>query len=210
MRKFKRHGSVISTQLSPDEVELLRSLLAQLVELVSEDESPGSGTGSEPGSGAGSEAGSGTGPDPAAESDPFAAWTREFDADQKKVETPEDPVLRRLFPNAYADDPDAASEFRRFTERSLRGKKIEDAQVALVHLEQTAGGRTELRIPTDSTGAWLRSLTSLRLVLATRLGIEDAQIAEQLADLPEDDPRVYLASVYDWLGFAQETLIGAL
>ena len=29
---------------------------------------------------------------------------------------PEDPVLARLFPTAYADDEEAASEFRRFTE----------------------------------------------------------------------------------------------
>ncbi len=31
-----------------------------------------------------------------------------------------------------------------------------------------------------------------------------------LADLPEDDPRSFLVSVYDWLGFAQETMVNAL
>lgn len=200
MRKFKRHGSVISSQLGPEEVALLRSLLDQLVELVDDD----AGSGSSSQSNADSE------PEPDSEPDPFEAWARELDAGQEKVETPEDPVLRRLFPNAYADDPDAASEFRRFTERDLRAKKITDAQVALGHLDQTAEGQRELRIPTAEAGAWLRSLTSLRLALATRLGIEDAQIAEQLADLPDGDPRAYLASVYDWLGFAQETLINAL
>ena len=204
MRKFKRHGSVISSQLGSEEVALLRSLLDQLVELVDDDATAGSGAGSAAGPQPDAE------PEPDVEPDPFAAWARELDAGQEKVETPEDPVLRRLFPNAYADDPDAASEFRRFTERDLRAKKISDAQVALGHLDLTAGGQRELRVPTAEAGAWLRSLTSLRLALATRLGIEDAEVAEQLADLPDGDPRAYLASVYDWLGFAQETLINAL
>ncbi len=58
--------------------------------------------------------------------------------------------------------------------------------------------------------AWLRTLTSVRLAVATRLGITDAETADELADLPEDDPRSFLVSVYDWLGFAQETMINAL
>ena len=31
-----------------------------------------------------------------------------------------------------------------------------------------------------------------------------------MSQLPDDDPRAYMVSVYDWLGFAQETLIAAL
>ena len=34
--------------------------------------------------------------------------------------------------------------------------------------------------------------------------------ALNLAELPDDDPRSFMVSVYDWLGFAQETLISAL
>ncbi len=33
---------------------------------------------------------------------------------------PEDPVLARLLPDAYRDDPEAAGEFRRYTEPALR------------------------------------------------------------------------------------------
>jgi hypothetical protein len=50
----------------------------------------------------------------------------------------------------------------------------------------------------------------VRLAVATRLGITDAETAERLADLPDDDPRSFLVSVYDWLGFAQETMVNAL
>ena len=46
--------------------------------------------------------------------------------------------------------------------------------------------------------------------MATRLGISDAQMADELAELPADDPRTFMVSVYDWLGFAQETMISAL
>ena len=46
--------------------------------------------------------------------------------------------------------------------------------------------------------------------MATRLGISDADTANELADLPEEDPRSFMVSVYDWLGFAQETMLSAL
>ena len=45
---------------------------------------------------------------------------------------------------------------------------------------------------------------SLRRILTV------AESAEQLAQLEESDPRSYMVSVYDWLGFAQETMVGAL
>ena len=119
-------------------------------------------------------------------------------------------MLQRLFPNPYPHDADAASDFRRFTERDLKTKKIAEAQAVLRRLSETGQGSRDLRIPADEVDQWLRTLTSVRLAVATRLGISDAETAEELAQLPEDDPRAFLLSVYDWLGFAQETLISAL
>ena len=40
---------------------------------------------------------------------------------------PDDPVLARLFPDAYEDDGEAAGEFRRYTEMGLRDGKREAA-----------------------------------------------------------------------------------
>ena len=37
-----------------------------------------------------------------------------------------------------------------------------------------------------------------------------AVCVDPLAELPDEDPRSFMVSVYDWLGFAQETLIAAL
>lgn len=191
MKRFRRRGRQIGTRLSAYEVSLLTSLTAQLIDLVAEDD-PGL---SEP---------------VAAEADPFEAWARELAETPAEVLPPEDPVLRRLFPDAYADDPAASADFRRFTSRELRSKKVVDAQAVLAGLARTEGGAHDLQIAADEIDAWLRTLTSLRLAVATRLGITDAAAAEELSRLDEDDPRAYMASVYDWLGFAEETLISAL
>ena len=192
MRKFARKRGMITTQLSAYEVELLTSLVRQLVELVSDGEPAGFGTrAAEP-------------------ADAFDALVADLQPNADEPEISEDPVLKRLFPSAYPNDAAAASDFRRFTERDLRVQKVTEAQVVLDRLEATDLGAHDLKIPREETDAWLRTLTSVRLAVATRLGISDAETAERLADLPEDDPRSFLVSVYDWLGFAQETMVNAL
>ena len=191
MRKFARRRGMITTQLSAYEVELLSSLVRQLVELVSDGEPAGFGERPETG-------------------DPFDALVADLQVAQDEPEVSEDPVLNRLFPSAYPDDPASSSDFRRYTERDLRTQKVAEAQVVLNRLEATALGAHDLKIPRDEVEAWLRTLTSVRLAVATRLGITDTETAERLADLPEEDPRSFLVSVYDWLGFAQETMVNAL
>ncbi|GAA1431269.1 DUF2017 domain-containing protein [Microlunatus lacustris] len=191
MKKFSRRRGVSSTSLSGYEVELLTSLVGQLVELVSDGEPEHFGA-------------------RGASSDPFERLVRDLQAEPDAPEVSDDPVLRRLFPEAYPHDATASSDFRRFTERDLRGKKVDDARVVLRDLEATAGGSRDLRVDPADAEAWLRTLTSVRLAVATRLGITDAESAEELAELPDEDPRAYMMSVYDWLGFAQETLIASL
>jgi hypothetical protein len=191
VKKFVRRRGVISTSLSGYEVELLTSLVAQLVELVSDGEPEQYAAHPE-------------------ETDAFDRLVRDLQVDPDEPEVSEDPVLRRLFPNAYPHDPAASSDFRRFTERDLRSKKVEDASVVLRALAATEGGARDLRVDPAEAEAWLRTLTSVRLAVATRLGITDAESAEDLGELPDEDPRSYMVSVYDWLGFAQETLIGSL
>lgn len=191
MKKFKRKGKAVVSHLSRYEVELLSSLVVQLVEMVSQGVPGHFKTASE-------------------SDDPFETWARDLEVHPDEPEVPKDPVLQRLFPNAYPQDPDAASDFRRFTEHDLKVKKIADAQLVLQRLEQTQQGAHELRIPVEEADQWLRTLTSVRLAVATRLGITDADAADELAELPDEDPRAYMLSIYDWLGFAQETLVSAL
>ena len=191
VKKFSRRRGVVTTSLTGFEVELLASLVSQLVELVS-DGDPERYEAQAPGA------------------DPFERLVRDLQVDPDAPEVSDDPVLRRLFPNAYPHDETASADFRRFTEHDLRGKKVDDAQVVLRDLARTAGGTQDLRIDPADVEAWLRTLTAVRLAVATRLGITDAESAEELADLPDEDPRSYMRSVYDWLGFAQETLLATI
>ena len=191
LRKFQRKRGMITTKLSAYEVELLSSLIMQLVELVTDGE-PGDFV------------------EPSTSADPFEQLVQDLEAEPDEPEVSEDPVLKRLFPNAYPHDPAASSDFRRFTERGLRTTKLTEAQKVLARLAETDLGARDLRVPRDEAEAWLRTLTSLRLAVATRLGVSDAEAADELAGLPDDDPRTFMVSVYDWLGFAQETMISAL
>ncbi len=191
MRKFQRKRGVITTKLSPYEVELLSSLIMQLIELITDGEPEDFAA-------------------PAASSDPFDQLVKDLQADPDEPEVSEDPVIRRLFPNAYPHDAAASSDFRRFTERGLRSIKLTEAQTVLSRLTETDLGAHDLRVPRNETNAWLKTLTSVRLAVATRLGITDAESADELGELPDDDPRAFMVSVYEWLGFAQETMISAL
>jgi hypothetical protein len=191
MKKFHRRRGMIVTQLSPYEVQLLASLIMQLIELVSDGEPEGFAT-------------------TAKADDPFEEIVRDLEGEPDEPGPLDDPVLKRLFPDAYPDDPGAAADFRRFTERNLKAMKVAEAQVVLDRLATTELGTRDLKIPAEEVESWLRTLTSVRLAVATRLGIKDAADADELAGLPDEDPRSFMVSVYDWLGFAQETLISAL
>ncbi len=122
------------------------------------------------------------------------------------AERPADPALARLFPDAYLDDVDAAAEFRRFTERSLREAKIAHATTALETLRRSG---EKVTLSGEEALAWLGALNDVRLALGTRLGISEEGMAE-LAELPDDDPRAATFHVYDWLTYLQETLVRAV
>lgn len=119
-----------------------------------------------------------------------------------------DPALARLVPDAYPDDADAAREFREITQSDLLARREADARALLATLPAADGAADGddpadvLVLPLDpeSVRAWMRTLTAVRLVLASRLGIESED------DHDEDDPRF---GTYDWLGFRLDGLIQA-
>ncbi len=119
---------------------------------------------------------------------------------------PDDPVLARLLPDAYRDDSDAASEFRRFTESSLRSAKMRSARTLLDTLP-AAGGR--VRLSSDQAEDWLRSLNDVRLALGVRLGVTDDFDALE-EDVETSDPRYAYVQVYQWLAYIQGSLVSAL
>ena len=132
---------------------------------------------------------------------------------------PEDPVLRRLLPDAYKDDPDDAAEFRRYTEQSLSAAKVSNAELMIGSLvdgglsfdesELESTKQIEVELDAETVQAWLRSLTDIRLSLAVRLGIETDEDV-MLVGASEDEAISAMSEIYDWLGYVQESLVTSL
>ena len=112
---------------------------------------------------------------------------------------PGDPSLRRLFPPAY----DEAEDERAY--RDLMGSELLDGRRAA--LDVVAQTVDHERLSTEEADAWLRALNDLRLVLGTRLDVQEDTFAEELR---RDDPRAPALAVYGYLSWMQEQLIEAL
>lgn len=187
--KHRKSGRIIA-DFTGFEAELLRSLAGQLVELLHNEIA-----------------------EPRDDRDPLEAML-DFSGPTSE---PEDPVLARLFPTAYADDDEAASEFRRFTEGALRDSKSRAAESIIDSLEEAGlppeltedGLHFDVELDEPEAITWMRSFTDIRLALATRLGIEDGD-EDYWASLPDDDPTLQAHDIYEWVGFLQETLVEAL
>ena len=119
---------------------------------------------------------------------------------------PDDPVLARLLPDGYRDDPDSAGEFRKYTEPALRSAKYQAAQEMLDTLPEE-GGR--IRLTAEQALSWLKALNDVRLALGVRLGVTE-EFEEQWSRLKPDDPQWTAYEVYAWLGAVQESLVQAL
>ena len=128
---------------------------------------------------------------------------------ESRIEQPEDPVLHRLLPNAYAD-PESAAEFRKYTESSLRLVK----QTHLMYLREQLVFPVDHELPkadiavTDPT-QWLIAINDLRLALAVRLGINTDSF-DEYEKMKDNDRQKPLFAVYFWLGSIQESLISHL
>ncbi|MEV4709747.1 DUF2017 domain-containing protein [Micromonospora sp. NPDC049374] len=123
-----------------------------------------------------------------------------------------DPVVCRLFPEAYPEDAAGTAEFRRYTEGDLKTAKIDQAGAILAALPGDSGG--EVRLDAEAAEAWLRALNDARLAMGVRLEIKDGtDLGAELDDAVADDPsssRVFQLSVYAYLGYLQESLLNAL
>jgi Domain of unknown function (DUF2017) len=113
---------------------------------------------------------------------------------------PEDPVLGRLLPDGYRDDPAAAGEFRQLTESGLREQKRKSAVGLLADLPGDGGG--EVRLDPETVERWLTALNDVRLALGTRLGV-----VEDMTEPDPEHPDAPAYVVYLWLTELQEVLV---
>jgi hypothetical protein len=186
-------GGGASVWLSAGEATLLRTLVVPVMELLNDPARP-----APPPEAAGPEPGS---------TDLFDDLEKMFnETTAAPPEVPDDPVLARLLPDAYQDDPEAAGEFRKYTESSLREAKKYFAQTLLETLPPK-GGRVKLNA--DQARDWLRALNDVRLMFGVRLEVTE-DFEDQLATLDPKDPRAAAFEVYGWLGAVQESLVRAI
>lgn len=125
----------------------------------------------------------------------------------------EEQGLARLTPDAYPEDAEASAEFARATRGDLLDRRMADAQVVRAALEpfladdqdtlteDDALAPRDVVIASTDLDAWLRTLSALRLVIASRLGITTED-----DDHDPEDPRF---GVYDWLGYRLDGLVAS-
>lgn len=108
----------------------------------------------------------------------------------------DDPVSRRLFPDA-SPDPEIAAELRDLLHDDLREAKLAAARTMLETLPDD--GRIDL--DAEAAGQWLTALNDLRLTIGTAIGVTEDS---------EGDPDDVGWSLYHWLTFLQDTLVEAV
>jgi hypothetical protein len=194
----RRKGGRVRVTLEAGEVSLLLFLTAQVLDLLATDAV--AGTPAEPDD---VEPGSSTG----------QTMEQLLGASLEPVETPEDPVLLRLLPDAYREDGEAAGEFRRLTEADLRATKSSGLSQIVTDLSapdaQLDGGGVRLSLDEDAAAAWLPALTDVRLALGTRIGVTE-DMDDERHSLPVDSPRYSEIATYDWMSWLQDAMVRAL
>lgn len=184
MRLLPLPGGGLRLRLELEEAGLLDGLIEQLAELLRSH--------------------SGTALDP----DPLFASLEVGGSDT----TPEDPALARLFPDAFADENEASS-FRRVTEQGLVNRKLQDAlevssALGVVHGNSSeTGSRLDVDITPKTMHVWVRTLTSLRLAIAARIGLVEESDHDRL--FAEADTRGTVM-VYDWLAAILDAILQTL
>jgi hypothetical protein len=116
------------------------------------------------------------------------------------LDTADDPVLTRLYPDAYEKPEDEADY------RSLIGDDLEKHKLAALDTVSTALGDqvTAVRLSGDDVDAWLGCLTDLRLAIGTRLDIDEERMG---AEISPDDPDAAALGVLHWLGWLTEEIL---
>ena len=114
------------------------------------------------------------------------------------VASTDDPSVRRLFPPAYPDDAERDAGYQVLT----RDELLEHRLAALDTVEATLDGD---EIDDPAMTAWMGTLNSLRLVLGTRLDVD-----EELPPLDSADPLAPAYAVYEFLGWLLSQVVDAL
>jgi Domain of unknown function (DUF2017) len=111
----------------------------------------------------------------------------------------DDPALRRLFPTAYADDPERDREYQQLVRDDLADRRRASIDTML-------GSIDAKRLDEEQLLGWMSAVNDLRLVLGTRLDVSEE------SDLTPDprDPDGPMLALYGYLGYLLETIVVAV
>ena len=125
---------------------------------------------------------------------------RSLPAQLREILPTEDPAVGRLFPPAYADDPESSGEYRRMVRGDLLAQHVQALEV----MEATLDAR---RLTEEELAAWLSALNDLRLVLGTKLDVTEETYDREISS---EDPNAAGLALYFYLGWLEEQVVEAL
>ena len=111
------------------------------------------------------------------------------------------PILARLFPPAFHDDPEKEAEYQRLMREDLVASRM----AAITSVTEILEGDARVLLNEGQTMAFMQAVNAIRLVMGTLLDITDDESAE-LADV-DDSPE---HNLYNYLGWLLEWTVRAL
>lgn len=110
-----------------------------------------------------------------------------------------DPRVRRLYPDAYADNAEMQDEYSRLTQDDLKQGRLDN-----IELVEASLAARELSL--EQLTAWMQAVNSLRLILGTILGITDD---DQELPFDPEDPDAQTQALYAYLGGLLDEIVDA-
>lgn len=116
-----------------------------------------------------------------------------------------DPVVRRLFPDAY-DEPEEQASWA-----SLVGDDLDRHKRAAIEKVSIALGReghpASVTVEGDEVDTWLAFVTDLRLAIGTRIDVDEERMS---SEVDPADPEAPAMTLLHWLGWIQEEILRAV
>jgi len=111
---------------------------------------------------------------------------------------PESPRLRRLYPEAYSEDPELEDEYRRLTQADLAASRAAAVDVVEATLDDD-------ELTAEQLTAWMHAVNNLRLVIGTLLDVSD----DEPLTIDPGDPEARERMLYGYLGMLLEEIVQA-
>ncbi len=110
------------------------------------------------------------------------------------------PLLNRLFPTAYPDDPDRD----RVYQEQMRGPLLESHFAAIETMQATIDAKI---LDEAQLSQWLHTINALRLVVGTALDVDEST---DFMEIEQDDPTFDLVVLYHVLTLLLSFVVDAL